>query len=251
MSITKDVLTCTMEFALPYHCYPIGDQAITLELGHTINEEINDRVMSLFYWLKDEQIPGIKDIIPAYASISLIYDAQIIRKISPKTSPYHFVRTILLSGLKHFDTPQIKHKRNISIPVCYDETLGPDLASLADEKQLNIQEIIQIHTAAIYRVYMIGFLPGFAYMGKVDERLMVNRKASPRNQVAAGSVGIAGTQTGIYPFESPGGWQLIGQTPINLFNPSASSPTYFEPGDLVQFVSIELDEFYQLKNNPS
>jgi len=240
-----------MEFSLPYQCYPIGDQAITLELGREINEQVNDRVMSLFYWLKDEQVPGIKDIIPAYASISLIYDATIIKKYAPHSTPYHYVRTFLLTALKQLDQPQIKPANQISIPVCYHESLGPDIAMLAVDKQLSIQEIIQLHTATTYRVYMIGFLPGFAYMGKVDQRLMVNRKASPRNQVAAGSVGIAGAQTGIYPFESPGGWQLIGQTPIQLFNPSSASPTYFEPGDQVQFVSIGLDEFYHLKNKPS
>jgi inhibitor of KinA len=240
-----------MEFALPYKCYPIGDQAITLDFGNQMDEELNQKVMSLFYCLKEAQLTGIKDIIPAYASISLMYDANIIRKYSPKTTPYDYVRTFLLKALKQLDLPQIQSTRNINIPVCYHETLGPDLVSLAEEKNLSVREIIQIHTASIYRVYMIGFLPGFAYMGKLDQRIVAKRKASPRNQVAAGSVGIAGSQTGIYPFESPGGWQLIGQTPFSLFNPALASPTYFEPGDQVQFVSISLDEFYQLKNNPS
>jgi inhibitor of KinA len=240
-----------MEFNEPYKCYPIGNQAITLEFAQEINEEINDRVMSLFYWIQEEQLPGIKDIIPAYASISLVYDAQIIRKYSPKTTPYQYVRTFLLNAVKQLDLPQIKSCRNIKIPTCYHENLGPDLAFVSEEKKLSISQIIQIHTTTIYRVYMIGFLPGFAYMGKVDERIVVKRKPSPRNAVAAGSVGIAGAQTGIYPFESPGGWQLIGQTPIPLFNPAASSPTYFEPGDSVQFVSISLDDFYQIKNNPA
>jgi inhibitor of KinA len=129
--------------------------------------------------------------------------------------------------------------------------LAADLQELASMHKLTIEGIIEIHCSKIYRIYMIGFLPGFAYMGTVDSRIVSPRKSKPRTNVPAGSVGIAGSQTGIYPFDSPGGWQLIGQTPLLLFDPTKENPTLLEPGDQVSFHTISLEEFHHLKNNQS
>jgi inhibitor of KinA len=130
----------------------------------------------------------------------------------------------------------------IRIPVCYEGDYAPDLAALAQQKQLTEQEVVNIHTATIYNVYMIGFLPGFSYMGEVNERIAVPRKQHP-TQVMAGSVGIAGSQTGIYPLNSPGGWQIVGRTPLPLFDPFAPEPVKLQAGDKVQFYAITKQEF--------
>jgi inhibitor of KinA len=138
-------------------------------------------------------------------------------------------------------------ERKMDVPVCYDESVGSDLAFVASHNKLAIQEVIEIHTAAVYKVYMLGFLPGFAYMATVDERIVTPRKQIPSQNILPGSVGIAGKQTGIYPVQSPGGWQIIGQTPLQLFDAEKEKPTFFQPGDEVQFYSITLDEFHQMK----
>jgi inhibitor of KinA len=126
-------------------------------------------------------------------------------------------------------------------------SLAPDIISLAETHELSVEEVISLHTAKIYRVYMIGFLPGFAYMGSVDEKLTTPRRMQPRTIVPAGSVGIAGEQTGIYPFDSPGGWQLIGQTPLQMFDATGATPCYLHPGDEVQFHAISIEEFKKAK----
>ena len=133
--------------------------------------------------------------------------------------------------------------RKIKIPVCYAEKYALDINEISKEKKLPVDEIIRLHTAKKYRVYMIGFLPGFAYMGEVDEQIAIPRKAQPRTKVEAGSVGIAGMQTGIYPLNSPGGWQIIGKTPVKLFNKEKDDPVLLQPGDEIEFYSITKDEF--------
>ncbi len=240
-----------MENLFPYSIYPIGDQALTLDFGNLINDQINARVMALFYWLKEENLQGIKDIIPAYASISVVYDAALIRKWSGNGSAFAYMEDYLTKALQQLDLLTFPSSRELRIPVCYHQSLAPDLVELCKAKKMDLDELVAIHVSRPYRVYMIGFLPGFAYMGSLDERIVAPRKQTPRTHVAAGSVGIAGVQTGIYPFASPGGWQLIGQTPLSLFNANEAMPTLFQPGDLVQFEPISLDQFYQLKNNPS
>ncbi len=244
-------LTCSVEKPFPYRIYPIGDQAITLDFGNLIKDEINAQVMALFYWLKEENLHGIKDIIPAYSTISLVYDAPMIRKWAGNGSVYQYMEQYLTNALQQLDLLALPSSRELRIPVCYHQSLAPDLLELCQEKQMDLDEFVTIHTAIPYRVYMIGFLPGFAYMGSLDERIVAPRKQTPRTHVEAGSVGIAGVQTGIYPFASPGGWQLIGQTPLTLFKANVQHPSLFQPGDLVQFEAISIDQFYQLKNNPS
>lgn len=188
----------------------------------------------------------IKDIIPAYSSLTIVYDAVCLRKLPGVHSAFSFMKDQLEVSVKN-----LRRKKEIStvkeIPVCYDGSFGIDLKMLSDEKKLTPSEIIQLHSDKIYRVFMIGFLPGFAYMGKVDERISTSRKANPRTQVPAGSVGIAGSQTGIYPFDSPGGWNIIGQTPLRMFDSHLQDPSLLHAGDHIKFVRVSLKEFQQLK----
>ncbi len=235
-----------------YQIYPIGDQGITLDYGGEMSETVNKKIFQLYKLLKNWQSDAVLDVIPAYHSISIIYDLVKIKKIAGEHSAYKYVETklIVTEALLSNESSEFEG-RKINIPVCYDLSLAPDLQELASLHQLKMEEIIEIHCSKIYRIYMIGFLPGFAYMGTVDDRIASPRKASPRINVPAGSVGIAGSQTGIYPFDSPGGWQLIGQTPLQFFDATKENPTLLEPGNQVCFHAISLEEFHHLKNKRS
>lgn len=230
-----------------YQIYPCGDHAITITWGNAITEAANQQVMALYQYLCERKITGVLDLIPAYSSLTLVYDLAMLIKKNPERSVYAMMESQLQQAAHSvkWQTDTIPNKK--IIPVCYDQSLAPDLSALAALHQLTIEEVIQLHTAPTYRVYMIGFLPGFAYMGSVDERIRTARKSSPRTKVPAGSVGIAGEQTGIYPLDSPGGWQLIGQTPLQLFDATRTDPCLLQPGDEVQFSPISLTEFHQLK----
>jgi len=233
--------------SLAYQIYPCGDHAITITWGNAITEAANQQVMALYRYLCEQKIAGVLDLIPAYNSLTVVYDLAMLIKTNPDRSVYAMMESQLQQAVRlvEYDTATVSNK--ITIPVCYDLSLAPDLPALAALHQLTIEEVIQLHTAPIYRVYMIGFLPGFAYMGSVDERIRTARKSSPRTKVPAGSVGIAGEQTGIYPLDSPGGWQLIGQTPLQLFDATRTDPCLLQTGNEVQFRSISLTEFHKLK----
>jgi len=183
--------------------------------------------------------------VPAYSSLAVFYNAvEIIENSQGIQSIFEFVKEYLENILVCL--PQVEELRNnkvIEIPVFYS---GEDLKFVAGEHQLSVDEVINIHTSKNYRVFMIGFLPGFPYMGTLDERIATARKKSPRTSVPAGSVGIAGFQAGIYPQVSPGGWQLIGQTPFQIFDKERSHPCLLNPGDHVRFYSINKNEFEKL-----
>ncbi|MDP1810777.1 MAG: 5-oxoprolinase subunit PxpB [Sediminibacterium sp.] len=232
-----------------YHMYPCGDHAVTIELGNKVNAAINQKVISLFSYLKDQSIHGVKDIIPAYHTLTIVYDTALLRKKITTTTVYEWVCGQIQKAIENCKMAIAKTPALIRIPVCYDLSLAPDLKILAAAHQIGIDEVIQWHTGKSYRVYMIGFLPGFAYMGSVHEKISTPRKASPRTLVPGGSVGIAGEQTGIYPFDSPGGWQLIGQTPIAIFNIHKTQPCLLQPGDEVTFYPISLTEFQKMKDH--
>ncbi len=227
---------------LPYTFYSTGDHALTFSFGDRMDITVNEYILQLFYRYKNFPWPGIKDCIPAYTTITFVYDPLYFlnRKIDPIDTIQELVSEVLIPNAV---TRKNKPTNIIRIPVCYDSSCAPDITSLASIKQISINEIIQLHSSLTYRVFMNGFLPGFAYMGKVDEKINAPRLTSPRQKVPSGSVGIAGDQTGIYPIESPGGWQLIGRTPVSLFNTDAVKPCLLEPGDQVQFYPISLSEF--------
>jgi inhibitor of KinA len=237
-----------MSTPIPYHIYPAGDHAVTIELGDEISIDINQKVISLFNYFSNHPVDGIKDLIPAYNTLTLVYDIALLQKKFPGISVYERMYVLLQKSAEEIGKPTIQSARRVSIPVCYDVSLAPDIVSLAEIHQLTVDEVIRLHTSQIYHVYMIGFLPGFAYMGSVDKKIITPRKQQPRKIVPAGSVGIAGEQTGIYPFDSPGGWQLIGQTPVTMFDPKKETPCFLQPGDEVRFYAISIAEFVKQKN---
>ncbi len=233
---------------LPFRTYPLGDHAITLEWAQEISPVVHAAVMEAYHALQLKNIVGIKDIIPAYASLTLVYDINQVCNHYQTPHAYALLeQEVSLLQQDHSSDAAVPPGKNIELPVCYHPSLGLDISSIAIEKKRSIDEIIRLHTGTIYQVYMLGFLPGFAYMGTVPDALMIPRKTTARLQVPAGSVGIAGAQTGVYPFDSPGGWNIIGQTPIRLFDAEKAAPSFFSPGDQVKFVAISLDQFFYLK----
>jgi len=232
---------------MPVTIQPLGDHAVTVTFGDAIDESINKQVLALFNYLQQKKIEGVKDCIPAYASLTVVYDIIEVRK-RHAVSAFEYMHNQIQAALKNFAISSRETTRLVHIPVCYDVSLGIDLQEMALQKNKTVEEIVELHAAATYRVYMIGFLPGFAYLGKVDSKIAAPRKASPRKNVAAGSVGIADFQTGIYPFNSPGGWNIIGQTPMQIFNKNYKQPCALEPNDTVKFESISLKEFEELNS---
>lgn len=216
---------------------------MTVDWGNRIDEKVNREVMARYRQFCHQQFPGFIEAVPAYSSLTVYYDPVFIRQLrsgSDTASAYVRDRITEMMGVALPDTDTASHL--IRIPVCYDPSLAPDLEKMLREKGMETEELIRLHTGRIYRVYMMGFLPGFAYMGEVDEPLATNRKPGPV-PIKAGSVGIAGRQTGIYPFASPGGWQIIGMTPVQLFNRQRKEPTLLQAGDRVQFYPIDKYEF--------
>lgn len=230
-----------------YKISSLGDRALTFEFSQSIDENINKKIIIFFHHLKNKKIFGIIDIIPAYSSISVLYDISTIRK--KYDSAFLFIKNEIENEIKNCDWDKKLSYNKIEIPVCYDLSLGIDLEEVAQQKNISVDEIIQLHCNKIYRVYMIGFLPGFAYMGSVDEKIITHRKQQPKLKVLAGSVGIAGEQTGIYPFDSPGGWNIIGQTPYQLFNAKKQNPVLLDVGDEIKFIPINLTVFKKLKDS--
>lgn len=191
---------------------------------------------------------GFLETVPAYASLAVYYDPVIIKKFNPgESSAYAFVEQHVSNLMNNLETiPDKISTVPIRIPVHYN---GEDLPELAALHKMAVDELISLHTGTNYRVFMIGFMPGFAYMGKLDDKIATPRKATPRTRVPAGAVGIAGSQTGIYPFSTPGGWQLIGTTPLKLFNAEKAQPVLLKAGDTVQFFSIDAETYNQLNEH--
>jgi inhibitor of KinA len=226
-----------------YHIYYLGQSSAVIDLGNIIDENLNNKVLAMEVWLRQHLVEGIKDIVIAYSSLTVLYDPFIIyNRYAARPTAFEFVKKKLEEAYDAADEFAVEQGKEVSIPVCYDPEFGYDIRLIAAAKQMKVDELISLHCSKPYRVYMIGFLPGFAYMGKVDPRLALPRKAQPR-EVEAGSVGLAGWQTGIYPLQSPGGWQIIGRTPLKLFDASTESLALLSAGDTVRFYSISREEY--------
>lgn len=224
--------------------YPLGDHAVTIEFGNDISFSTNQKVVALFNHLQANPFIGLVDLIPAYTTLTLVYDIVVIKQhCAVHQTAYHWVEELIWGMVQTNNLQYSFVTRIVKIPVCYHFSLAPDIVWLANHHNLTVDDVIGLHTSTTYHVYMLGFLPGFPYMATVHEKLVTPRKDNPRKLVHAGSVGIAGNQTGIYPFNSPGGWQLIGKTPLKIFDVDKKDPALLQPGDAVTFYAISLDEF--------
>jgi inhibitor of KinA len=224
---------------MKFTIFPLGDNALTISFGNIISPKINDQVFQLAEFIEKTRFAGLNETVPAYSSLSVFYNVTEVRK-SYRTFPtaFEFVENFVENLLSKITVGEAENTRLIEIPISFDRKFALDLEELAEHKHISIQQVIEIFTTQTYRVFMLGFLPGFAYMGEVDERIATPRKQTPRLKVPKGSVGIAGNQTGIYPLDSPGGWNIIGKTELEMFTPNDASPTLLQAGDLVKFVAI-------------
>jgi inhibitor of KinA len=221
---------------------PLGDRAVTVTLGDAIDEATRLLVRAVSAQLDAHPIRGIVDQVPAFVSVGVHYDpAQIAT--AGGISPYEAIVAELERVLASVRPEALPPARGVEIPVCYGGELGPDLAEVARYHGLTTDEVIRLHSAGDYVVHMVGFMPGFAYLGGLPEQLATPRRAVPRTAVPAGAVGIGGQQTGVYPLESPGGWNLIGRTPLAIFDIARSSPTLLETGDRVRFRAIDRETY--------
>ena len=217
-----------------------GDQALLVNFKQEIEPRVSQEVLLLYKNLLDIQSPAISFLVPAYCSLTIGFNPELIKT----EELIEFIEFIYAQEKKLIN----ESGKEFKLPVCYDEEFGPDLRTLSESLGISIPDIIKTHTSHSYRVYLIGFLPGFPYLGKLTKSLHCSRKQNPRLKVPRGAVAIAGEQTGIYPTESPGGWQIIGRTPIPLFDPMAENPALLAPGDTVQFESISKTEFLHLND---
>lgn len=218
--------------------FSVGESAICAGFGNVISEKINQKIVDLAGQINNIPLAGMIEIVPAFSSLTLFYDPLIVKKAFPEfPTAFEAAKFYLEKALQNLPENEKSEPRNIEIAFDASEEFALDLEFIAETKNLSKTEIIEIFTSKIYRVFMLGFLPGFAYLGEVDDRIVVPRKESPRVRVPKGSVGIAGNQTGIYPFDSPGGWQIIGRTETEMFTPNEEHPTFLSAGDSVRFIA--------------
>ena len=212
---------------------PLGDSALLVGLGDKIDPAINQRVHALNALLRTKNIAGIIEAVPAYCTLLIHYDPLILT--------FNQVTSLVRDNLTQVDDSLNRKPRQLEVPTRYGGASGPDLETVAVSKGISAADVVRIHSECEYTVYMMGFTPGFPYLGTLDERLITPRMETPRTLVKAGTVAIAGSQTGIYPLDSPGGWHLIGWTPLKLFDPTRESPFLFAPGDIIKFIPLESD----------
>lgn len=215
--------------------FPAGDSALVAEFGREIDESINAQVHAMAAWITAQRLRGVREVLPTFRSLMVYYDPLVV-------SYGRLVRQLSrFSGEKVRETGG--EREIVEVPCCYD---GPDLADMQALTGLSAEEIIAIHSGVDYRIYMMGFLPGFVYLGGLDLRIHAPRLQTPRTRIEPGSVGIGGSQTGIYPVASPGGWRILGRTPLKLYDPTRSQPILCRAGQFIRFVPISASEYERL-----
>lgn len=221
-----------------YRIFPLGDSALTVEFGNEISIDLNERALSLADHFDADPFPGFIEAVPAYASATVVYDLIEVRRSFPAfATAFDAVAYLAKAAITKAGERKHEPSRLVEIPIDVGRDAAPDLDFVAGSHGFSANEVIDIFTSTIYRVFMLGFLPGFAYMGEVDAAIATPRKETPRLSVPRGSVGIAGRQTGVYSLDSPGGWHIIGRTDIPMFMPDRQDPCYLRPGDRVRFVA--------------
>jgi len=212
-----------------------GDSGLLVEYGDGIDPEVNARVRAMDMVLASHPLGGVREVVPTYRSLLILYDPL-------QTDPDQLSQELV--GLEsRLDEITIPPPDTVEIPVCYGGDHGPDIEHIAQATGLTVAEIVRLHSETVYSIYMIGFTPGFCFLGGLPDELHTPRLETPRMRVPAGSVGIANAQTGIYPLTSPGGWQLIGRTPLRLFAPEKESPFIYKTGDRIRFVPITPERY--------
>ncbi|UNK16418.1 5-oxoprolinase subunit PxpB [Paenibacillus sp. N3/727] len=231
----------------PLAMLPLGDSAVLIQLGQVISESVHRQVHAAVQYIENHPFPGYIECIPSFTTVSIHYDLLKLPRRDGASSSFEVVCTLLNELLSEIELQEERGPVVVDIPVCYEEEYGPDLEVVATINGLTPEEVIHIHTGQDYLIYALGFTPGFPYVGGVSEQISAPRKSTPRLKVPSGSVGIAGNQTGIYPIETPGGWQIIGRTPLALFLPEQYPPTLLEGGQYIRFRKIDREEFAFLK----
>ena len=229
---------------------PLGDSALIVRLREQFEdapEETQDEVLRVFQRLRNAAIPGVIELAPAYTSVAVFFDPVVVAKaIGTSSEILDWLTTRICAaaaGAPKRSWSRRSPSRTVEIPVCYDPEFGSDLDDVARHTQISAEQVIELHSAAEYRVACIGFVPGFPFLAGLPKKLTTPRRSTPRKEIAPGSVGIGGAQTGIYPLHSPGGWNLIGRTPLKLFEPAKDPPTLLRAGDRVRFRAITREEF--------
>lgn len=207
---------------------PLGDSALLVQLGDEIDLITNRRVHTLAALIHASPLEGLIETVPAYTTLLIHYEPLVVK--------YEEIRKWVREKVGQTQDEMIRTPRHVDVPVQYGGEFGVDLQFVADYHHLQVEDVIRIHGRQTYTIYMMGFTPGFPYMGKVEDAIATPRLETPRTRVPAGTVAIAGSQTGIYPIDSPGGWRLIGHTSLRLFDPESESPFLFAPGDEVRFI---------------
>lgn len=215
-----------------------GDRAVLVEYGEGVDPAVNAKVRRMADLIRRCALRGVEAVVPSYRTLAVVYDPLEISLSEIQEKLRGLERE---AAVADFAAPRV-----VEIPVCYGGPFGPDIGFVADHNGLTVDEVVQIHTATIYHIYAVGFAPGFCYLGGLDPRLHTPRLETPRTKVVAGSVGIAGAQTGVYPQDSPGGWRLIGRTPLKLFAPERPNPFLYEAGDKIRFKAISEDEIERI-----
>ncbi|GAB1796888.1 5-oxoprolinase subunit PxpB [Priestia megaterium] len=232
---------------------PLGDSALVITFGDSIQYDIHKQIKTCKDSIELNPFPGFVECVPAFTNLTIFYNPpEVVAAVGKKqkkefVSPFKVVSSIIQSKLENEQTEKELNHRTVSIPVCYGGEYGPDLEYVARHHNITPEEVISIHSEGEYLAYMIGFAPGFPFLGGLSEKIATPRRPSPRTSIPAGSVGIAGMQTGVYPISTPGGWQLIGQTPIKLFLPEQNPPSLLQAGDIVKFKPISKEEYQELQ----
>ncbi len=227
---------------------PLGDMALQIEVGDTIDEQTHRRVQTAWRALTLAPLPGVIEVVPAYTTVTVYYDpVQVVEAGAPEDAVVAWLGLRVAERLKSPPKAEKAKPRVVEVPVCYDAEFAPDLALVAKHAGLKPEEVVRLHSAQQYLVYLIGFAPGFPYLGGLPKVLETPRHAKPRMSVPPGTVAIGGAQTGIYPLSTPGGWNLIGRTPLRLFRPEEDPPVLLCAGDNVRFRPIDREEFAKLE----
>ena len=219
---------------------PVGDRAISIDFGQVIDPKINRHIRQTIERIKELQLDGIIELVPTYCALLVEYDAMLYSYSDICKS----MESILAEGMTDTTNELVTV---VEVPTVYGGEFGPDLSFVASHNHLSEDEVISIHSGTDYLVYMLGFIPGFTYLGGMDPRIATPRLSSPRTLIPAGSVGIAGEQTGTYPSDSPGGWQIIGRTPVTMYDMSKAQAALLNAGDYVRYVPIDEREFHRIK----